>query len=295
MTLSSIPSSIIGAALRTYGRVAFNGRGTYRLARMSRRLIPRQRWRAEFPTSEGLRFDLDLSTYPDCCMAFGLYELDVARLIRRSLRPDDHFVDGGANIGYFTAIAAHCVGPGGRVDAFEPEPQNRARLEANLARNGLTRRVHVHAAALSDRAGAARIHLFRGATCNHGCSSLFDPDNASAQSATVPTLRLDETLRGTTPRLIKLDVEGAEPLAVEGMGSLLNRQNAPLLIIEYNRRTARLAGFEPREWIDRLHAIQPNYALHVISGRPRRLKPDRPELAGLEEANLLARVEAGVS
>ena len=47
---------------------------------------------------------LDLGTYPDCCMAYGLYELDTARLIKRLLRVGDHFVDAGANIGYFTLL-----------------------------------------------------------------------------------------------------------------------------------------------------------------------------------------------
>ena len=293
MTTSSIPPSIIGSALRTYGRIAPSGRGAYRLARIARRLIPRRRWHAEFATTDGLRFELDLSTYPDCCMAFGLYELDVARLIRQSLRPDDHFVDGGANIGYFTLLAAQCVGPGGRVDAFEPEPQNRAHLEANLARNGLSHRVHVHAAALSDRAGVAHIHLFRDAGSNHGCASLFNPDDAITRSAAVPTLRLDDILRGTMPRMIKLDVEGAEPLAIEGMRGLLTTPTPPLVIVEYNKRTARLAGFEPRAWIDRLRTVQPDYALHAVTGRLRRLKPDEPELADVEEVNLLAKYESG--
>ncbi|MGH8579333.1 MAG: hypothetical protein ACREVK_04095 [Gammaproteobacteria bacterium] len=46
-----------------------------------------------------LRLRLDLATYPDCSMADGLYELDTLRSLKRLLRPGDHFVDLGANIG----------------------------------------------------------------------------------------------------------------------------------------------------------------------------------------------------
>jgi hypothetical protein len=54
----------------------------------------------------GLTLNLDLGTYPDCCMAYGLYELATARWVGRLLGPGDHFVDVGANIGYFTLIEA---------------------------------------------------------------------------------------------------------------------------------------------------------------------------------------------
>src|SRR3954447_5078874 len=133
------------AALRGYSRIAPTQRGGYRLVRMGRKFVARDQWRGTFHTPDRTRLELDLATYPDCCMAVGLYELDTLRLIRRVLRPGDHFVDCGANIGYFTLAAAACVGASGRVDAFEPDPLNRARLEANLAANGSPAQIHVHA------------------------------------------------------------------------------------------------------------------------------------------------------
>src|SRR5258705_8911400 len=121
------------AALRGYSRIAPTQRGGYRLVRMGRKFVSQDQWRGTFQTPDATRLDLDLSTYPDCCMAVGLYELDTLKLIRRVLRRGDHFVDCGANLGYFTLAAARAVGPRGRVDAFEPDPINRARLEKNLA------------------------------------------------------------------------------------------------------------------------------------------------------------------
>ena len=138
----------------------------------------RERW-SERVNANRAWFELNLAEYPDCSMAFGLYELDTARVLKRLLRPGDHFIDGGANIGYFTLLAARLVGPAGRVDAFEPLPENHARLLAHLDLNGLADRVRVHRLALSDRAGEAVIHRLSGPTNNHGSSTLFAPAGAS--------------------------------------------------------------------------------------------------------------------
>lgn len=215
----------------------------------------------------GFSLDLDLDTYPDCCMAYGLYELDTARVIKNILKPGDHFVDGGANIGYFTHLAAKCVGPAGHIDAFEPQPKNRARLVENLCRNRFESRVNVHAQALSDRAGTATIYAPVD-EANHGISSFFP--RVASSSVDVLTVRMDEALAGTTPRLIKLDVEGAEPLAIAGMTKLLQRANPPAVIVEINDLTARAAGFAPLAAVDLLLEAQPAYKVFEIDWR---LKP----------------------
>src|SRR3954465_407097 len=130
--------------LKLYSRVAPTERGGYRLARAARKTRSRDSWRDVYDTPDGFSIDLDISDYPDICMAYGLYELDTARLIKRLLKPGDHFVDCGANIGYFTLMAARCVGPSGNIDAFEPQAANFERLSANLRRNHLADRVRLH-------------------------------------------------------------------------------------------------------------------------------------------------------
>src|SRR5205814_8707332 len=107
-------------------------------------------------------------TYPDITMAVGLYELDTARQIRRLLKPTSHFVDVGANLGYFTLLAAKWIGPAGRIDAFEPDPINRQRLEEHLSENNLADRVRVHAIAASSQAGHVELIHPQSAGANHG-------------------------------------------------------------------------------------------------------------------------------
>jgi FkbM family methyltransferase len=290
---------MLEAALRGYASVTPTERGGYRLARLARRFRSSDARRDTFRTPHGLTLDLDLNCYPDCTMAFGLYELDTARVMRRLLRPGDHFVDGGANIGYLTMIGAQCVSATGRVDAFEPQPDNRARLEANLQCNGLTGRVRVHAEALSDVAGTATIHRFAGDEGNHGMASLFAGDGAAASvSVEVPTVRLDDALIGTSPALIKLDVEGAESLAIRGMTGLLKSPRPPAVILEHNPETLRRAGAASglSEPVQLLLATRDDWQVRVIAfGLPRIEPNDGPRWQRLRQVNLLVQSPSGAA
>jgi len=281
----------MGAVLGFYSRVAPSQRGAYRLARLSRRFRPKEQWAARYHTPFGALLDLDIGTYPDCCMAYGLYELATARLMRRTLSPGDHVVDAGANIGYFTLLASGCVGPTGRVDAIEPQPKNHARLVANVANNGAPTQVRLHALALADRAGHTSIHAYPedDKQHNHGCASMFPEPGFATRAAVVSTVRLDELLAETNPALIKLDVEGAELLAIEGMTQLLRTSHPPALIVEYNRTQAQLAGVKPDAWLRRAIEIQPAYRAYVIGRRLRPIGPKSDQLAALDQANLLLR------
>ena len=130
--------------------------------------------------------------------------------------------DVGANIGYYTLLAARAVGPSGRVYAFEPEPHNFELLTRNVAENGFTNVRPVNAA-VSNRAGIVRLHLD---DANFGAHS-FDPGsvrNSSGRSVEAETVQLDDfadEARAFAGVLVKVDVQGAEGLVVEGGRRLL--------------------------------------------------------------------------
>jgi FkbM family methyltransferase len=276
--------------LGLYSRVAISERGSYRLARIARRLRPQDQWRDRYTTPDGLKLDLNFGVYPDICMACGLYELATVRLLKRILKPGDHFVDAGANIGYLSLYGARCVGPTGRVDAFEPEEGNRHRLEAHLLLNKLQDAVTVHPYALSDHKGSVTLYRWPedDPKHNHGCTSLFSDHSESAQMINAECRTLDEVLDGEIPQLIKMDVEGAEPMLVEGMMQTILAPRPPILIGELNPAQSRIAGFAPHEWICRVVDIQPKYKVYTIGSRVRRRKLD--ELAGLSQMNLMLKV-----
>ncbi len=287
-----ITAAFFEAGLRLYSRVAPTERGGYRLARFVRGFRPRDRWRDTFTTPLDLSLDLDLGTYPDCCMAYGLYELDTTRLVLRYLRLGDHFVDVGANIGYFTLIAASRVGSNGRVDAFEPEPANHQRLVDHLQANGLADRVNVHHLAASDQKGQAQIHTYEGDPhFNHGCASLFEHPWDNPHSTPVPTDRLDAVLAGTTPRMIKMDVEGAEAGVVAGMTGLLTGPAPPMILGEHNPSQSQFASTDSSLWIRRVVEAQPAYRVYVVGVRLRPIQPTAAAFDRLGQVNVLLRAD----
>lgn len=136
-----------------------------------------------------------------------------------ALRPGGTFVDVGANWGYFTLVAAHAVGPGGRVLALEPDPRMAAELRANVARNGI-RHVTVEEAAASVGEGQAVLAGYAEGDRNRGVSSLVARPTGDAASFVVRTAALDDLMDAhgiPSADLVKVDVEGAEEMVLRGM------------------------------------------------------------------------------
>ena len=160
--------------------------------------------------------------------ATGEWEPPTSLLARRLLRPGDTVLDIGANVGYFSLLAADAVGPAGRVFAFEPIPTTRASLEHNVALNHAGH-IEVRDTAVSDETRPTTIYA--GPPEHSGIASLRDFAGAG-HAVDIQCTRLDDTLdRWPRIALIKLDVEGAEHLALRGMAGLLAR-DLPDLVIE---------------------------------------------------------------
>ena len=277
------------AVLKAYSRITPTERGGFRLARFARRTLPREQWKGTFTTPGPMRFELDLGTYPDVCMAFGLYERDTERVIRKTLRPGMHFVDVGANIGYFTVLAAKLVGPTGRVDAFEPDPINRARLVKHLEENGVVDRVRVHAVGLGAEAGKVTLYHPKGVE-NHGSASIFQSAVGEGEAFSIEIARADEVLE-RVPDLIKMDIEGAELLAIRGMTGLLTGERPPAMIIEHNHETARAGGHSMADIFRTLREAQSRYNVYWIGTRLKRFAtPDALESMS-RQGNILVTVD----
>jgi FkbM family methyltransferase len=193
------------------------------------------------------------------------YEPHVAGVFRDLMRPGMHVIDLGANIGYYAMLAAARVGPGGRVSAFEPDPANATLLARSAAANGF-----------------GNIHLFNCAVAAANCivELVLDDSNGRLVGAGTPGARrvqavaLDSLLGPEHPvELIKMDIEGAEGLALAGMERLL-RARRPALICEFSPPALRaVSQMEPEAFLERLRAL--GYRLQVID-RAMGLSP-RPE------------------
>lgn len=159
----------------------------------------------------------------------GAYEPELVKMLKVFLKPGMTFLDLGANVGYFSAIAAALVGVHGRVFAFEPAPKCFHRLQRNLSRFP---QASVYRCAAADANGRAS---FYSHTKEDGWGSLFD-DHDCRERIEVNTIRLDDWARDTAiERLdfLKMDIEGAEYSALRGAQALLQRFR-PFLVVELN-------------------------------------------------------------
>ncbi len=268
--------------LSLYSYVAPTERGGYRLVCAARRLVPRADWQGSFAVPGGIALNLDLATYPDCCMAVGLYELDTCRTLRQLLPAGTALLDVGANLGYFSLLAARWVGPGGRVDSVEPDPLNRQRLQANLVANGFDGKVKVHPVAASDHSGELRLWHPDGAGANHGMASTVVVPQGAAREFTVRCQRLADVV-AECPDVVKMDVEGAELSALKGMEPWFRRQQPPKLVIEHNQVTAAAgAGYRCGDLLRYLQSLRPDYRAWWIGWR-------HQELTGADQIDGIAR------
>lgn len=209
------------------------------------------------------------------------YEPHLTAKLRALLGPGSVFVDVGANIGFFTLLAAARVGPKGRVRAFEARADNVALLRRSLAENGFAN-VDVHECAVSDRAG--RLAFFASGTWYSNGRIVGDDEAGSEQLPRVPAVTLDEAL-ADAPRIdvVKMDIEGAEAKALAGMRALL-RRHRPVLLTEFSPDLLRISsGVEPEAY---LAALAEEHRLYVLPA------DGSPERGPLSPAELLAAQQA---
>jgi FkbM family methyltransferase len=147
---------------------------------------------------------------------FGVWEPNLSAFISRSVQSGDTFVDVGANVGYFTLLAAHIVGDTGSVIALEPEPRIRALMQRNLDLNRVASvRVVAEAATDQDR---NLVVEFAG---EHDMGrTQTRAAEAAASGITIRGRALHDLMHPVERervRLVKIDVEGAELDALRGM------------------------------------------------------------------------------
>jgi FkbM family methyltransferase len=181
------------------------------------------------------------------------------RLMSQVLEPGDTFIDIGAHIGYYSLLAAQRVGPRGRVLAFEPAPDNYALLKRNVAQNRLTRIIHTENCALASQPGELTLHL---SAHNNGDHRVYATDRADdkifnnsrrRRQVRVPAISLDAFLPEKFPGIIdviKMDVQGAEMSALQGMQRILEQNPDIVLFMEYWPHGLRQCGGDPARLLE---------------------------------------------
>jgi len=167
----------------------------------------------------------------------GGWESHIEKYIVENMPVDGVFLDVGANLGFFSLLAANKMQEdrsSGRVIAVEANPVVLPYLMASIVESGLEHRIDVIPYAASNNSGLAQMQENFGN--NLGGVPMKDVRTfvPSKDRRLVPTVELDDILADLTRLdLVKMDIEGAELKAIEGMADLL-RAFSPDIIMEIN-------------------------------------------------------------
>lgn len=205
--------------------------------------------------------------------ATGEYEPNVTAAFRELVQPGATVVDCGANIGYFSCLSAHLAGASGRVISVEAMASNVNLLRIAAALNGFDAgRVDVVHAALASQAGMATMATAAGTNAIMGTpltqlATSGSTDWLGAVEA-VPSLRLDDIVQGVAKiDLIKIDIEGAEGLALSGARTTLANVH-PTIILEYSPALLRqVSGVEGPTMLAEL--IELGYSIEALTNEGR--------------------------
>lgn len=220
----------------------------------------------------GTSVDVTLpSDFGRCLWVAGCFEPNETVFLASVLGPGMTFVDVGANIGLYTLLAAHLVGPGGSVVAVEPSPREQMSLRRNLALNGQFA-VRVRTEALGQAGGTAILHV---TDAEHaGQNTLGRPrytDTNVIEEIEVPITTLDSLVdEEGLERIdaVKVDVEGAEELVLRGAEASL-RCFRPLVLLELQDPSLRTLGSSAKRVLSLLESLE--YSLvgySVQTGKP---------------------------
>lgn len=194
---------------------------------------------------------------PTCVLAMATesYEPETARLLLNLLKAKQTFIDVGAHIGYYTLLAARAVEPTGRVYAFEPAPRNLALLLKNIQVNGYDDNITAVPKAVSNRSGTCQLFLCEEES---GSNSIFPSPRVGTDSVSVEATTLDEFFEGEEwppVDIMKMDIEGAEKAALEGMRELSRRNPQLRLVIEFSPQNLQVAKVSPEELFQTLRVL----------------------------------------
>jgi FkbM family methyltransferase len=225
---------------------------------------------------QGSKMAIDLSVEDEAwkksflTYASNTYERTTTGLFKKAVKPGNVIVDIGANIGYFTLLSAKLAGESGKVFAFEPEPLNYDYLQKNVSLNSY-QNIVVEQKAVSDTNGTTKFFICSYNPASHsinqceGMEAFADGEQAQGEHIEVETIFLDDFLKDKTDRvdLVKMDIEGAEFLAINGMRKIIENNKDIKIILEYCPLLLEKMGDSSKEMMDVL-MLEYNFKVYII-------------------------------
>lgn len=186
------------------------------------------------------------------------YEVNVSRVFRQILKPGMHVLDIGANIGFYTLLAASRVGAGGIVWAVEPNPANMRLLIASKARNGFTNVRTIQAAAAKSWDTLA---LFEDQS--NGAVAPIRTNRPEMIRQTVMAVPMSSVVGQERVDVVKIDVEGFGGIAIQGMLELIDRCQPKIFTQFTPAALPGMSGMTGEEYLKILG--DRGYGFHVLS------------------------------
>jgi FkbM family methyltransferase len=196
--------------------------------------IEQQRSRPQLVNLEGFKIYARLN---DAFVGSGIiryksYEANVTREVRSLLKPGHVFIDIGANIGYFTLLAATLVGPQGKVLAFEPNEDNCDLLKTSVRENGFEN-IEIYPYAVSECEQSLELVVAAPHSTGQVCDLAPGASTPAPGFRVVRAVALDDMLTDRERiNVVKMDIDGAEPRALWGMERLI-RRHRPVMLVEF--------------------------------------------------------------
>jgi FkbM family methyltransferase len=182
----------------------------------------------------------------------GSYEMNKRLAFEREIKPGSVVYDIGANVGYFSLLAAVLSGENGKIYAFEPLPRNIEFLRKHIALNkGLN--IQVIEAAVSSHSGEAFFELGASSAMGH----LTAEGGLRVNMVSLDTLVSNGEI--APPDYMKIDVEGAEHDVLRGAEEIINDYQ-PLLFLDTHQRSAHYNTIQILE--------QHHYQFEILDGKP---------------------------
>jgi FkbM family methyltransferase len=224
--------------------------------------------------SSGEYLCVDTSTFEALAyIVGGEHEADVIRVLRTFLTQHSVVLDIGANFGLYTALAGSIVGRHGRLYAFEGNPRIFQSLQRTLVANDLYHRPNIVAAnvLLSDKSGRGTLH-YSANLPSGGTMSDVQLSGGMQRSVEVEMTTIDDFLPpDLAVDLVKIDVEGHEPLVLRGMERTIARSPNIRIIVEF-ADTLLAHTVNPADFVDYIRGlgfsicfILPDFKIKLVS------------------------------
>ncbi|CEH31035.1 hypothetical protein AM501_29055 [Aneurinibacillus migulanus] len=186
----------------------------------------------------------------------GFWEKAVTDVFLSLVKPGMTVLDIGANCGYYSLLAAMYVGPHGKVHAFEPSPLHHDNLMKSIAKNGFNQ-IELHKVALTNIDGETTLYISR-----LGGASIYNPGLPGTIEAKVKTVVFTEYFPKQKVDIIKIDIDGSEPLIMDGLFQLIDSNDNIQIIMEYCPFIWRGSGYQPLPILQRF--AERGFDFHII-------------------------------